>query len=188
MTELEIMQRAKMYMDKLARGIDPISNQELTGDTVLNNVRLSRCFLYVSDILGKVIDNGGLIGEKPRLLPFAITPEQLASVQLSQEPVAVSQLAQLIGSAAEEPGRKKLSYAPIANWLQQNGFLEKQATSDGHSKRVPTDEGRRIGLTLVTRQGIYGEYQSVLYDRNAQQFVLDHLSEILAENGASSEK
>ena len=27
MTELEIMQRAKMYMDKLARGVDPISGQ-----------------------------------------------------------------------------------------------------------------------------------------------------------------
>ena len=27
MTELEIMQRAKMYMDKLAQGIDPISDQ-----------------------------------------------------------------------------------------------------------------------------------------------------------------
>ena len=29
MTELEIMQRAKMYMDKLALGIDPISDQEM---------------------------------------------------------------------------------------------------------------------------------------------------------------
>ena len=29
MTELVIMQRAKMYMDKLAQGIDPISDQEM---------------------------------------------------------------------------------------------------------------------------------------------------------------
>ena len=43
MTELEIMHRAKMYMEKLAQGIDPISDQEIPEDSVLNNVRLARC-------------------------------------------------------------------------------------------------------------------------------------------------
>lgn len=36
MTELEKMERAKMYLDKLANGIDPITDQELPDDTVLN--------------------------------------------------------------------------------------------------------------------------------------------------------
>ena len=44
MTELETMQRAKMYLDKLAQGIDPISGDEVPEDSVLNNVRLARCF------------------------------------------------------------------------------------------------------------------------------------------------
>lgn len=48
MTELEIMQRAKMYMEKQAQGIDPISDQEIPEDSVLNNVRLARCFFYYS--------------------------------------------------------------------------------------------------------------------------------------------
>ena len=52
MTELETMQRAKMYLDKLAQGTDPITNQEVPEDSVLNNVRLARCFFYVSDVLG----------------------------------------------------------------------------------------------------------------------------------------
>ena len=29
MTELETLQRAKLYMDKLAQGIDPITNLEI---------------------------------------------------------------------------------------------------------------------------------------------------------------
>ena len=32
MTELETMQRAKMYLDKLARGVDPITDRELPED------------------------------------------------------------------------------------------------------------------------------------------------------------
>lgn len=51
MTELEIMQRAKQYMKKLAKGIDPITNMKVPDDSALNNVRLSRCFLYVAGIL-----------------------------------------------------------------------------------------------------------------------------------------
>ena len=35
MTELETMQRARIYLDKLARGIDPITDRELPEDTVL---------------------------------------------------------------------------------------------------------------------------------------------------------
>ena len=66
MTELEIMQRAKMYMDKLAQGIDPISDQEMPEDSVLNNVRLARCFFYVSGILAQVIANGGKIASTPK--------------------------------------------------------------------------------------------------------------------------
>ena len=66
MTELEIMQRAKMYMEKLAQGIDPISDQEIPEDSVLNNVRLARCFFYVSGVLDQVIANGGKVASSPK--------------------------------------------------------------------------------------------------------------------------
>ena len=58
MTELETMQRAKMYLDKLAQGINPITDEEVPEDSVLNNVRLARCFFYVSGVLDQLIANG----------------------------------------------------------------------------------------------------------------------------------
>ncbi len=60
-TELEMLERAKVYMEKLANGIDPISDTDARDDDCINNVRLSRCFFYVADVLGKVIDNSGVI-------------------------------------------------------------------------------------------------------------------------------
>ena len=35
MTELEIMQHAKGYLDKLAKGIDPLTDQEVPEDDVI---------------------------------------------------------------------------------------------------------------------------------------------------------
>ena len=85
MTELEIMQRAKMYMDKLAQGIDPISDQEMPEDSVLNNVRLARCFFYVSGVLDQVIANGGNVKKTPKK-DFYVTEEELRRIAVSQEP------------------------------------------------------------------------------------------------------
>ena len=181
MTELETMRRAKMYLDKLAQGIDPITNQEVPDDSVLNNVRLARCFFYVSDVLGRVIDNGGVIGGKPKLQAFTISPDQLAQVRVSQEPVRITQLVDMIGAAVENPQMKKLSTTTITNWLLENGFLEKQMGPDGKNRRVPTHNGSMLGLSTETRQGQYGEYQAVFYSAAAQQFVLDHLPDILSE-------
>lgn len=182
MTELETMQRAKMYMEKLAQGIDPVTNQEMPEDSALNNVRLARCFFYVSDVLGQVIANGGVIGGKPKQQPFSITMEQLSKVQISAEPVRVTQLVEMITAAADNAQMKKLSTTTITNWLLEKGFLEKQTGPDGKRRRVPTPNGLMIGLSTQTRQGQYGEYQAVFYNSQAQQFVLDNLSAMLAQN------
>ena len=179
MTELETMQRAKMYMDKLAQGIDPITDQEIPEDSALNNVRLARCFFYVSGVLEKVIANGGVIGGKPKLQAFSITKEQLSEVQISQEPVRVTQLVEMISAAVDNPQMKRLSTTAITNWLLEKGFLEKQLSPDGKSRRVPTSGGQMIGLSVQTRQGQYGEYQAVFYNAGAQQFVLDNLEDML---------
>lgn len=181
MTELETMQRAKMYMDKLAQGIDPITNQEISEDSVLNNVRLARCFFYVSDVLGRVITNGGTIGGRPKLRPFAVDMEQLSKVRISQEPVRVTQLVEMISAVVDHPQMKKLSTIVITNWLLEKGFLEKQTGPDGKSTRIPTHDGLMLGLSTQTRQGQHGEYQAVFYNAAAQQFVVDNLTAMLAE-------
>ena len=117
MTELETMQRAKMYLDKLAQGIDPISNQEVPGDSVLNNVRLARCFFYVSDVLGKVIANGGVVGQVTKTQDFAITPEQMVSVQIFEYPIRITEFTDALYQVVDNPLMKKLSTTKITEWL-----------------------------------------------------------------------
>lgn len=188
MTELEIMQRAKMYLDKLARGIDPISDQEIPEDSVLNNVRLARCFFYVSDILEQVMENGGHVGSKPRgpkLPEFSATAEELAQVPVSQWPVWISQFVNRINTAVNNPQMKKLGPTVITDWLLTKGFLEKRTSAEGKTQRLPTQEGIALGLSTETRQGQYGGYTAVSYNAGAQRFLLDHLPAILEERRAA---
>ena len=151
MTELETMQRAKGYLDKLALGIDPLTGREVPEDSVLNNVRLARCFFYVSDVLERLIANGGQTERKPKLQPFAINAAQLARVQVSREPVRITQMVERISTAADNPQMRKLSTTVITNWLLEKGFLQKQTGMDGKSRRVPTQEG--FGSVCPSRPG-----------------------------------
>lgn len=182
MTELEKLQRAKMYMEKLAQGIDPISDAEIPGDSVLNQVRLARCFFYVSDVLGKVIANGGTFGGGEDRPPFSITAQELALVPISQEPIRITRFTEQICGVVADQGRKKLNPTVITNWLLERGFLVKQMGPEGKGRRVPSNMGIDLGLSARMQQGRYGDYLAVFYNANAQRFILDNLLDILAES------
>ena len=51
MTELEKISYAKSFLDQLANGINPLDGTPIPENDIANNVRLSRCFFFVSDIL-----------------------------------------------------------------------------------------------------------------------------------------
>ena len=182
MTELETMQRAKMYLDQLARGVDPITGQPLPMGCGLDNARLGRCFIYVSGVLDKVIANGGVVGTPVRTLPFRLTPQQRSRVQLSEFPMTVSEWINALHRAAENPEMKKLAPGVVTDWLISRGMMAKITDENGKTQRLPTENGKRLGISTKTRQGSDGEYQAVFYDRNAQQFLLDNLDAIIARS------
>lgn len=183
MNELEVMKHAKAYLDLLAQGIDPIGGAPLPPNTFCDSERLSRCFVYVSGILAQVIANGGVI-QRPKHLraekaPFSILPEQKERVKISETSATLSNLIALINIAAgAEPG-SKLTYRALADGMEEMGFLCVPQGSAAHS-RVPTPQGAQLGILRETRVNEKGqEYQSNLYAKGAQQFILDNLEGIL---------
>lgn len=180
MTELEKLERARMYLDKLASGIDPLTDCELPEDTVLNNVRLARCFFYASDVLRRVIENGGEIqgGKKPQKQGFSLTPEQLANFRFSASPISISDLVEKINSVIDTDKMKKISTTVITNWLLEKGFLQEVVREDGKKSRWPTGQGNAMGLSTEDRVTVRGSFTVVLYNEDAQGFILDHLGAI----------
>ncbi len=144
----------------------------------MNNVRLARCFFYVSGVLDQVIRNGGHVGTIQKA-EFSITPEQLAKVSISAHPIRITEFANMLMQVVDSSSIKRLNVTKITNWLMEKGFLAKELAPDGKSRRVPTAVGRDLGLTTQLRQSPDGEYLAIYYDANAQRFLLDHLYDIL---------
>jgi len=182
MTELDKLKRAQMYMDQLAEGIDPIDGAALPEDTILNNVRLSRCFFYVSDILRQVIENGGVVGgKKPKkvLLPFALPNELRDSIEITSSPVMIKHFTDKINSFIDQDVMQKLKVTAVTAWLLSSGFLYEEIVTDKKRKR-PTKSGEALGITSEFREGQYGGYLAVLYDETAQRHIVSNLDQIIS--------
>ena len=59
-------------------------------------------------------------------------------------------------------------------------MMFKQTDENGRTQRLPTENGRRLGISTKTRTSKDGDYQAVFYDLNAQRFLLDNLDAIIA--------
>ena len=194
MTDLEIMQRAKMYLDKLANGVNPLNDAPVPEGELINNVRISRCLFFVSDVLRQVIDNGGVIGRtvRPSKAPFSISRPQLDAFQFSDRPIAVSEIAKRISDLVPEVeagAMNKLKYSTLTAFLLEAGFLTEVETPDGKRVKRPTEMGGYVGISTEDRRTMDGRsYTVTVYNRAAQQFLLDNMEAILAMNTQGAQK
>ena len=183
MTELEIMQRAKQYIDALANGFDPLSGQPVRDDDVVNQVRISRCLFYVSGVLQKVIDNGGEVQKTPRSqkAPFSLLPEQIAQLKPHTSQQSASRIAASINELIDNEKMQKLKTTDITGWLLSIGMLQDIESPSGKKRKIPTQNGEMLGMketSFVNEQGVPTQY--TVYDKNAQQFIFDNIEAIIA--------
>lgn len=185
MTDLEIMQHAKDYLDKLAKGIDPLTGREVPEGEIINHVRISRCLSYVSDVLRQVIENGGVIGAPPKkgeLAPYALPFEARGGYIFGEWPLSVSQIAQRLNELVDLNSMQRLKTTSITRFLQQSGLLFDEEGPGGGKNKRPTEAGWKLGISTTQRSGQNGDYTAVVYNREAQQFILDNLDAIIAIN------
>lgn len=175
MTERETTARARMYLDKLAVGINLLDDTPIPEGELLHNERIVRCLAYVSGVLGQVLDPPPR-AKKPA---FTITRAQLDNFAFSDEPIPVSEITRRINALVADTGCKKLGTRAIPEWLVEAGFLSEVELPNNRTTKRPTEPGAIMGISLERRQGARGEYDVVLYDRGAQEFILDNLEGIL---------
>lgn len=180
MTELELLERAKLYMERLANGINPLDGSAVGEEEVVNNVRLSRCFFYVADVLRQVIENGGVAPRPTQSKgPFALPMEKRKAFAFSDEPIIISEIAKRFNDLAVDENVTKLTSTALTDWLVSVDMLAVERTPLGNSAKRPTPQGAALGITVQERSGMNGPYCAVVYDRAAQQFLVDNLDAAL---------
>ena len=178
MTELEKIEYAKSFLDKLANGINPLDDSPIPEKDIVNNIRLSRCFFYVSDILRQVIENGGIQSPrsaKQRKNGFILTDDERNRIKISEKPLSVSEISNHLNSLIDLETTKKISASAINNWLLELNLLKVVEQPNGKNRKMPTEQGKELGIFTEERNGQYGKYTVVLFSVSAQQFIYDNI-------------
>lgn len=180
MTELEMINRAKTYIDKLANGVNPLTDEPVSENDIVNNVRISRCFFYISDLLRRFAEGGfPEAAKKGKKQPFIITEEQRKRFEFSETPISVSEIARRFNAAVNTEGAVQMRYSGITFWLIESGLLSVDRREDGREVKLPTAVGMELGISQEVRSGANGSYTVVVYNENAQRYIVDNIDAIL---------
>lgn len=193
MNEKEKMTLAKKYIDYLSRGFNPLDESPVKNDDVVRNERISRCLMYVSEVLGEVIDKGMAEERKPhperrgKKEEFYLSEEARKRFNLSDSPLTASGLAKGLSDLRDEYLYKVLSGASVTEWLAGMGFLDEKITEEGRTRYFVTKEGAEIGIFSEKRVSQNNTiYFIILFNKSAQQFVVDNLDAVIEHNRVRS--
>jgi hypothetical protein len=76
----------------------------------------------------------------------------------------------------------KLKHTSITSFLIESGFLAQTEAGDGHHAKLPTEQGKSIGISTEERVGQNGTYRVTVYNTDAQQFILDNIDAVIEIN------
>ena len=186
--DIKLVEHAKDYIDDLAKGINPFTKEEVNDEDIINNVKISRCLFFVSEVLEEVIKNGGAgkAPRKPKKEPFNPDAVDLSGYVFSDIPVNISDIASQINSFRPE-NMSRLKVTALTDWLVDMKLLEITIYRD-KTRKYPTAQGNAMGITKEERMGIHGLYSVVLYDEAAQRLIVDNLSGIVEQGYNNTKK
>lgn len=175
MINVEKLNSAKAWIEKLANGINPLNDELIKDDDLINNVHISRCLFYVSEILGEI--KTGTPVERRCRKPFFLSTNDAENIPISI-PNGIANFVRLVNGYIPE-GMKPLSAGQTIKWLRNEGLLQEVSKADGRKTNLPSEKGNSIGITTEVQRNPEGiEYQRVVYSVDAQRFMLNNIEAI----------
>lgn len=168
------------YIQRIADGCNPVSNEPVEDDAVLNDPNVIRCMFFVKDVLEEVRRSNGVTGSKrakPRKEPF---PFEILKHFQYQEDKTISHLLDQIHAPAEGLDIKRISPQTITGWLKTAGYLTVEYCQEVRKEStLPTQKGRDLGIYTEVRTYGANSYVTVIYNRQAQEFLVMNFEAIV---------
>lgn len=174
-----ILERAILYTDKLAAGINPLDDTRLAQSDAVNNEKMRRYLEYTGQILRRYRMIQLSSNSSKNKTPFSITKEQLSHYRFSDEPLTASAITQQITDLAANADMQRMKAADISAWMMKNGYLT-EMPYQGKISKIPTDKGNAAGIYAAEAVNQANQpYIRLTYNRFAQQLIIANLDQII---------
>ncbi len=184
MEKIQRLQKAKFYLEMLACSMDP-TTQEFIESEVLQKKEIKDMLKYVSTVLEELIGNNGEVIKVIKPINFQVSKLNKQAIILSNEPIQLSSLMARINKQVDTKTMRKLGASKVSKWLIEQGYLvnEKVSVVKEVSQLTITDNAESFGIVIDNKvDEKTGEIKPcVLLTRKAQEYIVDNLENILAE-------
>ena len=165
----EKLKKAIVYVDRMSSGCNPVNNEVLDSNHVLNNPNVIRCMYFIKDVLLDVYKNN-----KKTVYKKAFDYCVLSNFKYENDKT-ITHLFKQINSLDENS--EPLKFKPIIDWLKENDYLE-VIMEDDKSRTIVTEKGKRMGLRNEYINSRGRVYFAVIYNEAAQDFIVNNLENI----------
>lgn len=170
------------YVERIAEGHNPVNNMPLENDDVLNNPNIIRCMYFIKDVLEEVRRNDGIIGGKSSKEPTLPFPTEILDKFTYAEDKSITHVLNQIYEPIADMNVKKVSVTKVTAALKEEGYLLDEPNPEtGKTRKVPSIRGRELGIYIVEREYNGRMYESVTYNRNAQEYVVNLIRRLAGE-------
>lgn len=173
------LETALIYIDRIANGNNPISNMPAGDDAVLNNPNVIRCMFFVKEVLKEVQRNGGMVGAKPKKREKEEFPYGVVKEYRYQNDTSITKIVEGLNQLIDTEVYKKIGIKTIVQWLILNEYLCEVSDEAGKIIKKPTVKGEALGIREENREFNGRKYIAVIYNRQAQEFIVHNLEKII---------
>ena len=170
------------YVERLADGCNPVNNVPLENEDILNNPNIIRCMYFIKDVLEEVRRNGGVIGGKAGKAPTFPFPIEVLDEFAYTEDKSITHVLNQIYEPIADMNVKKISVTKVTAALKEEGYLLDEPNPEtGKTRKIPSEKGKQLGIYLVEREYNGRMYESVTYNKNAQEYVVGLIKKLAEE-------
>lgn len=188
--EIDVLKRAKYYMDSLSSGTNPITGEPLAYDCEIAADNFYKCFAYISEVLEKEINKSAHTDEsRGKREEFYLSDEDMEKVLITDDHVGINTVAARINDVIDRDVMKGVSGGKLAECLVSMGYLKLDTLPNGNTVRVASDMGVLAGIETQNRTDTVGKaYMQNVYSKQMQEFLVKNINEIMKHSVPKREK
>ena len=177
------LKKSKDYIDKLVEGINPVNGKPISTREVIYDYKVSRQLEFLSEYIKNEINRledkaqSKVADNENELIEFELSDKELRNLTLSDKPVSLADVCNMLNHLRPSSNMRKLKAISAVEVLCNFGMIDRV-----RRKIIPTEEGAKLGIQFKEFQSNGSTLTKVLYSKEAQQFIIDHLNEIAEIN------
>ncbi|MDE6061048.1 MAG: hypothetical protein K2G31_06240 [Clostridia bacterium] len=181
MDKLQMIQKAKKYLEFLAHSMDPTTEESIK-DSVLQKQEIQDVLLYTVSLLEELIANEGEVINVATPIEFSIERINKDSISVSDQPIQIGGFVRRINQQIDKTKMKTFKQSHLMEWLLSNGYLNKDKRAVVKNETFYSITESSNGVGIVEQEKVDSETgeikKSIVLTKMAQEFIVDNLENI----------